>query len=52
MSTLWESFIPGCGIVNNIILAQEMLHWMHKSKFKKSVVAFKIDLEKVDDRIE
>ena len=31
-------------------MAQEMLHWMHKSKRKKGAVAFKIDLEKAYDR--
>lgn len=52
ISPLQGSFIPGCGTTNNIILAQEMLHWMHKSKQKKGVVAFKIDFEKAYDRID
>ena len=52
ISPLQGSFIPGRGTVDNIILAQEMLHWMHKSKRKKGVVAFKIDLEKAYDRID
>ncbi|XP_072077756.1 uncharacterized protein [Arachis hypogaea] len=42
-------FIPGRGTPDNIIVAQEVLHFMKKTKSKKGVLAFKIDLEKAYD---
>nr|XP_029151634.1 uncharacterized protein LOC114925975 [Arachis hypogaea] len=47
---LQGGFIPGRGAPNNIIVAQEVLHFMKKTKSKKGVLAFKIDLEKAYDR--
>ena len=32
-------------------MAQEVLHYMKKSKDKKGMLAFKIDLEKAYDRV-
>ena len=43
---LQGSFIPGRHATDNVIVALEVLHYMHKTKVKKGVVAFKIDLEK------
>lgn len=43
---LQSSFIPGRGTTDNIILAQEVIHYMHKSHSKNGVLVFKIDLEK------
>ncbi|XP_072064261.1 uncharacterized protein [Arachis hypogaea] len=43
-------FIPERGAPDNIIIAQEVLHFMKKTKSKKGVLAFKIDLEKAYDR--
>jgi len=48
---LQGSFIPGRGTKDNIMLAQEMLHSIHKNKSKKVCVAIKIDLEKAYDRV-
>ncbi|KAL4288654.1 hypothetical protein AHAS_Ahas19G0307800 [Arachis hypogaea] len=48
---LQGGFIPGRGAPNNIIVAQEVLHFMKKTKSKKGVLAFKIDLEKAYDRV-
>ena len=48
---LQGSFIPGRGTTDNVVVAQEVLHYMHKTKIKKGVVAFKIDLEKAYDRV-
>ncbi|XP_057755722.1 uncharacterized protein LOC130974897 [Arachis stenosperma] len=47
---LQGGFIPGRGAPDNIIVAQEVLHFMKKTKSKKGVLAFKIDLEKAYDR--
>ena len=48
---LQDSFIPGRGTTDNIIVAYEMLNYMHKSKEKKATLAFKLDLEKVYDSV-
>lgn len=48
---LQSSFIPGRGTKDNAILAQEIIHYMHHSKAKKGIVAYKIDLEKAYDRV-
>ncbi|KAL4292809.1 hypothetical protein AHAS_Ahas18G0065200 [Arachis hypogaea] len=47
---LQGGFIPGRGAQDNIIVAQEVLHFMKKTKSKKGILAFKIDLEKAYDR--
>ncbi|KAL4301309.1 hypothetical protein AHAS_Ahas17G0288000 [Arachis hypogaea] len=48
---LQGGFIPGRGAPDNIIVTQEVLHFMKKTKSKKGVLAFKIDLEKAYDRV-
>ena len=48
---LQGSFIPGRGTSDNIIVAQKIFHWMHRSSTRKGVVAFKLDLEKAYDRV-
>lgn len=48
---LQSSFLPKKGTSDNAILAQEVIHFMHTSKSKKGIVAFKIDLEKAYDRV-
>ena len=51
ISPLQGSFIPGRGTTDNIIIAQEMMNFMHRSKSKKGAIAFKLDLEKAYDSI-
>lgn len=46
-----RSFIPGRQASDNVVLAQE-IHSMRKERGKKGYLAFKIDLEKADDKIE
>lgn len=46
-----SSFVPGRHIINNIIVAQEMIHTMRNLKGKKGFMALKIDLEKAYDRL-
>lgn len=48
---LQSSFIPGRGTKDNAILAQEVIHYMHRSNSLKGTKAFKIDLEKAYDRV-
>ena len=48
---LQGSFIPSRGTMENIIVAYEMLNYMHKSKEKKRTLAFKLDLEKAYDSV-
>ncbi|XP_019416401.1 PREDICTED: uncharacterized protein LOC109327691 [Lupinus angustifolius] len=48
---LQSSFIPGRETADNVILAQEVMPHIHKSKQKKGVLAFKVDLEKAYDRV-
>ncbi|BBH04509.1 transposable element gene [Prunus dulcis] len=51
VSPAQASFIPGRQIVDNIIVAQEVLHKFRNSKGKKGFIAWKIDLSKAYDRI-
>lgn len=45
------SFNPGKGTTDNVIVAQEVIYYMHHSKAENGVVAFNIDLEKAYDRL-
>ncbi|KAH9772083.1 reverse transcriptase domain-containing protein [Citrus sinensis] len=45
------SFIPGRHITENIIIAQEVVHYMRRKLGKKGLMAIKIDLEKAYDRL-
>ena len=47
-----SGFMPGRSTHDNVIVAQEVMHHMRKSKNKKGVLAFKIDLEKAYDRVD
>ena len=49
---LQGSFIPGRDTLDNIIMAQEVFNWMHKTHTKKGATAFKLYLEKAYDRVE
>ncbi|XP_072065876.1 uncharacterized protein [Arachis hypogaea] len=49
---LQGGFIPGRGTTENIIIAQEIMHFMRKTKSKKGSMVFKIDLEKAYDRVD
>ena len=51
ISPLQNSYILRRCAIDNMIVAQEVLHYMHKAKIKKGIVAFKIDLEKAYDRV-
>ena len=44
-------FILRRGIIDNIIVAQEALNYMHKFKGRKRSLAFKLDLEKAYDSV-
>lgn len=48
---LRSSFITGRSTLDNAILAQEVIHYMHYSKASKGIVAFRIDLEKAYDKV-
>lgn len=52
VSPLQSSFIPGRQAAENLILVQELLHTMRKTKSQKGAIDIKIDLEKAYDRIE
>lgn len=48
----WQSsFIPGRQTVDNMVIAQEILHSLHKKKGAKKSMMIKIDLEKAYARI-
>ncbi|XP_057746710.1 uncharacterized protein LOC130965976 [Arachis stenosperma] len=49
---LQSGFIPGRDAPDNIIIAQEILHYMKQTKSRKGTLAFKIELEKAYDRID
>lgn len=46
------SFVPGRHIIDNILVAQEVMHSMHIRKGKTAWMALKVDLEKAYDRIQ
>lgn len=46
ISSLQGSYIPGRSSADNILVAQEALHFMKKTKHKWGFLAMKIDLEK------
>lgn len=45
------SFVHGQHIVDNIVIAQEVVHSMHKKIGKKWLMTIKVDLEKAYDRL-
>ncbi|XP_016199953.1 uncharacterized protein LOC107640962 [Arachis ipaensis] len=49
---LQGGFILGRGTTENIIIAQEIMHFMRNTKSRKGTMAFKIDLEKAYDRVD
>ncbi|XP_057734040.1 uncharacterized protein LOC130949296 [Arachis stenosperma] len=49
---LQGGFISGRGTTENIIIAQEIMHFKRNTKYRKRTMAFKIDLEKAYDRID
>jgi hypothetical protein len=51
VSPLQNSFIPGRSTKDNVVVLQEVLHYMRKTKKKKGDMVFKLDLEKAYDRV-
>lgn len=49
---LQSSFIPKRGTSDNALIAQEIVHHMHKKKGKSDYIMFKIDFEKAYDRVD
>lgn len=46
-----SSFLPGRGTSNNVIILQEIIHFMRRYKKKKGFATFKLDLEKTFDNV-
>lgn len=51
ISPLQSSFIPGRGTRDNILIAQEIIHYISHTRSQQGALAFKIDLEKAYDRV-
>ena len=51
INLLQASFIPGRQTSGNILMAQEIIHIMTKSKVKKGGLMFKMDLDKAYDKV-
>ena len=51
VSPLQVAFIPGRKGLDNLIIAQEIMHSMEKKKGRSRVMALKNDLEKAFDRL-
>lgn len=47
-----SSFVAGRSTTDNVIVAQELIYSLLKRKNRKSSFVFKVDLEKVYDRID
>ena len=52
ISPLQSAFVPGRKGIDNVIIAQELIHSLSKKKGKVGYMAIKIDLEKAYDKIE
>jgi len=52
MSPLQSSFIPGRGIVDNVIVLQEFIYHTRKSNKKHIYVIYKFDLDNSYDRLD
>lgn len=51
ISNTQASFVEGCNISDNIILAEEVIYSMSKKKGKTGLMTIKVDLENAYDRI-
>lgn len=51
IAPMQRSFIPGRQADDNILIAQELIHTIKRSKSKNGLMAVKIDLEKAYDRV-
>jgi ribonuclease HI len=51
ISPFQTGFVPGRNIHENIIVAKEMAHTMHRMKGKKGAFAIKVDLAKAYDKL-
>lgn len=47
-----EAFVPGRRGLNNILIAQELIHSIYNEKGKTGYMAIKVDLEKAYNRLE
>ena len=52
ISPLQTAFVPGRKGIDNVIIAQEIIHSLGKKKGKTGYIALKIDLEKAYDKLE
>ena len=52
ISPLQTAFVPGRKGVDNVIIAQEIIHSLGKKKGMTGYMALKIDLEKAYDKLE
>ena len=52
ISPYQTAFVPGRRGVDNVVIAQELIHTIHKKKGRVGHFMLKIDLEKAYDRIE
>lgn len=52
ISPLQASFVAGRNITDNIILNQELMHFLHARKGSTAYMALKIDMAKAYDRVE
>lgn len=51
INPLQTSFVLGCHATDNVIIVQELLHSLQKSKAKNGGLMVKLDLEKAYDRV-
>lgn len=52
ISPCQSSYVPGCSIIDNIILVKEIAHSIAKSRTKTKTMAIKIDLSKAYDSLQ
>lgn len=47
-----RSFVKGCQVSDNIMIAQEVLRFIWSGKYKIHFITIKIDMNKAYDRVE
>ena len=52
VSPFQAAFVPGRRGLDNVVIAQELIHSIHRKKGRMGQLILKLDLEKVYDRLE
>ena len=51
INPMQASFVKGRYITNNIVIIQQLIHYMKRKRGKQGLMVVKVDLEKAYDRL-